>query len=83
MLPLFIQMKVWKTDPLYGQGDQAEEIFFIFKGRVKFWYNVVTEPGKDAVNKPINVSVGGSYFGDVEVLLNQGREGRLAMAVAM
>ena len=25
----------------------------------------------------------GSYFGDIEVLLNQGRDGRMAMAVAM
>ena len=40
MLPLFSQMKVYKLDPLYGQGDPAEEIFFINVGRVKFYYNL-------------------------------------------
>lgn len=38
MLPLFHQMKVYKHDILYGQGDQSEEIFFIIMGRVKFYY---------------------------------------------
>jgi len=32
-------MKVYQKDVLYGQGDQSEEIFFIIKGRVKFYYN--------------------------------------------
>ena len=71
MLPLFIQMKVNKTDALYGQGDQAEEIFFIRQGRVKFYYNVnSSDPDKNSIHIPINVSVEGSYFGDIEVLLN-------------
>ena len=71
MLPLFIQMRVNKNDFLYGQGDQAEEIFFIFKGRVKFKYDVhFMNPERPALAKPINISVKGSYFGDIEVLLN-------------
>ena len=40
MLPMFSHMKVYKQDPLYGQGDPAEEIFFINLGRVKFYYNL-------------------------------------------
>lgn len=84
MLPLFIQMKVYKMDFLYGQGDEAAEIFFIFRGRVKFYFNTGRQDDKGIdILKPINVTVEGSYFGDIEVLLNQGREGRLAIAMAM
>lgn len=38
MLPLLAQMKVYQKDILYGQGDPSEDIFFIIKGRVKFYY---------------------------------------------
>jgi len=37
---------------------------------------------KDARNVPVNITVEGSYFGDVEVILNQGRDVRKVMAVA-
>ena len=83
MLPLFSQMKVYKDDALYGQNDPAEEIFFIIKGRVKQYYNIFChQPMKDARNVPVNITVEGSYFGDVEVILNQGRDVRKVMAVA-
>ena len=85
MLPLFIQMKVYKEDILYGQNDQAEEVFFIFRGRVKFYYDLFFNngPAERHFSQPINLTVEGSYFGDIEVLLNQGRDGRMAMAIAM
>lgn len=83
MLPLFSQMKVYKDDALYGQNDPAEEIFFIIKGRVKLYYNIFcVNPEYDAQYVPVNVCVEGSYFGDVEVILNQGQDVRRTMAVA-
>ena len=83
MLPLFSQMKVYKDDALYGQNDPAEEIFFIIKGRVKLYYNIFCKtPDKNAKNVPVNVCVEGSYFGDVEVILNPGRDVRKTTAVA-
>jgi len=76
-------MKVYKDDALYGQNDPAEEIFFIIKGRVKLYYNIFClSPDKDAQYVPCNICVEGSYFGDVEVILNQGRDVRKAMTVA-
>lgn len=83
MLPLFAHMNVYRKDFLYNQGDQSEEVFFIFKGRVKFFYkppkpseevDVVDESqhNSEAVEypEPINLHVEGSYFGDNDVLLN-------------
>ena len=80
---MFSQMKVYKDDALYGQNDPAEEIFFIIKGRVKLYYNInATRPDKDANFMPVNVCVEGTYFGDVEVILNQGSDVRRTMAIA-
>ena len=97
MLPLFAHMNVYKKDFLYNQGDQSEEVFFIFKGRVKFFYKIPktheeVEVGDDSPHntkallpeypEPINLHVEGSYFGDNDVLLNQGRDGRDSTAIA-
>ena len=76
-------MKVYKGDNLYGQNDPAEEIFFIIRGRVKLYYNIFCQqPNRKAKYKPINICVEGSYFGDVEVILNKGRDVRLAKSKA-
>lgn len=87
-------MKVYKKDILYGQGDPSEEIFFIIKGRVKFYYErpepttKLMELKAKGKNKskveltPINMHVEGTYFGDNDVLLNQGRDGRDSTAIA-
>lgn len=87
ILPLFSQMKVYKKDILYGQLDQPEEIFFIIKGRVKFYYNknfracaLDSEAKPDMI--PINMHVQGSYFGDNDVLINKGKSGRDSTALA-
>ena len=83
MLPLLSQIKVYSKDVLYGQGDQSAEIFFIIRGRVKFFYNVNFKDVHALPNNvPINLHVEGSYFGDNDVLLNQGRDGRDSSAIA-
>lgn len=79
MLPVLTQMKVYQKDILYGQGDQSEEIFFIVKGRVKFYVNLYFNcPELELQNEgeiddklthmPFNMHVEGSYFGDNDVL---------------
>ena len=83
MLPLLSQIKVYPKDVLYGQGDQSQEIFFIIKGRVKFFYNTNFQDVRAKPNNvPINLHVEGSYFGDNDVLINQGRDGRDSSAIA-
>lgn len=94
MLSLLAQMKVYKNDILYCQGDPSEEIFFIIKGRVKFYYKRPEPTTKQMELKakgkikskveltPINLQVEGSYFGDNDVLLNEGRDGRDSTAIA-
>jgi len=39
-LPLLRQMKVYAKDILYSQGDTAEEVFFIMKGKVKIYVDI-------------------------------------------
>jgi CRP-like cAMP-binding protein len=81
ILPLLKPMKVHAKDVLYNQGDHAEEIFFIVKGRVKLYYDLnegIGEPN----NVPFNLYVEGSYFGDADILVNEGRDGRDGTAEA-
>lgn len=92
MLPMLQPMKMYKKDILYSQGDPAEDIFFIIKGRVKFFYQKkVTDEEKAMLKErgislpepvPINLHVEGNYFGDNDVLINQGRDGRDSTAIA-
>ena len=82
MLPLFRSMKVYTKDILYHQEDQSEELFFIVTGEVKFYVKLNIE-GQKPKNVPIHKYVAGSYFGDSDVLLNQGRDGRESTARAM
>jgi CRP-like cAMP-binding protein len=93
MVPLFSQMKLFKKDILYTQGDQSQEVFFIIKGRVKFfWKKPIT--GEETrllrlknvyIDPPIafNTHVEGSYFGDNDVMLDGGRGGRDSTSIAM
>ena len=68
ILPLLKPMKVYRKDILYNQGDYAEEVFFILKGRVKMYIDV-NEGNTDGIiiNVPFNLYVEGSYFGDSEI----------------
>lgn len=92
MLPMLQPMKMYKKDILYSQGDPAEDIFFIIKGRVKFFYETkVSEDDRKLLKErnvqlpepvPINLHVEGNYFGDNDVLVNQGKDGRDSTAIA-
>jgi CRP/FNR family transcriptional regulator, cyclic AMP receptor protein len=64
-----------KNDIVYSQGDPAESVFYIEKGRVKL--NVVSEHGKEAV---VAIMEAGQFFG--EGCLN-GHVVRVATAVSL
>jgi CRP/FNR family transcriptional regulator, cyclic AMP receptor protein len=64
-----------KNDILYSQGDPAESIFYIQKGRVKL--HVMSENGKEAV---VAIMEAGQFFG--EGCLN-GDTARVATAVSL
>lgn len=74
-------MNVHPKDVLYNQGDHAEEIFFIVKGRVKLFYDLSEGLGEPN-NVPFNLYVEGSYFGDLEILVEERAEGRDGTAEA-
>jgi len=67
--------KFKKNDVIYSQGDPAESLFYIKKGRVKL--NVVSEHGKEAV---VALMEAGQLFG--EGCLN-GDTARVASAVSL
>src|SRR5271166_5863016 len=48
-----------KNDIIYAQGDPAESIFYVQKGRVQL--NVVSEQGKEAV---VAIMEAGQFFGE-------------------
>jgi CRP-like cAMP-binding protein len=81
MLPILKPMKVYKHDVLYNQGDYAEEVFFILKGRIKMLANVSTNPD-ELINIPFNLYVEGSYFGDSDIFLSDERSARDSTALA-
>ena len=82
-------MKVYQKDILYNQGDYAEEVFFILKGRVKMYYDVnesllekQEKSEKVIINMPFNLYVEGSYFGDSDIFLSDDRNNRECTAIA-
>ena len=81
ILPLLKQMKVYPQECLYNQADHADEIFFIVHGRVKIYYDL-NEGFGDPDNHPFNLYVEGSYFGDSDILTNDGKDGRDGTAKA-
>ena len=69
---------MFDNDILFSQGDQAEEIFFIFHGGVLLYVDLseivdmkqfVKEDS--AFNVPLAIYSNGSYFGDNDVLLQR------------
>jgi CRP-like cAMP-binding protein len=64
-----------KNDIIYSQGDPAQSIFYIRKGRVKL--NVISDQGKEAV---VAIMEGGQFFG--EGCLN-GESTRIATTVSL
>jgi len=81
ILPLLRPMKVHAKDALYNQGDLADEVFFILKGRVKLYVDLNEGKGP-LLNVPFIVYVESSYFGDSDVLASTSTEGRDATAIA-
>jgi CRP-like cAMP-binding protein len=64
-----------KNQKIYSQGDAAEEVFFIQKGRVKL--TVLSEHGKEAV---VGILTEGQFFGEASI---EGAERRNASSLAM
>jgi CRP-like cAMP-binding protein len=66
------------NDIVYSQGDQAEEIFFLFHGEVLFYKDVSdiidmreVVRMEAAFNIPFASYSTGSYFGDNDAILNK------------
>jgi CRP/FNR family transcriptional regulator, cyclic AMP receptor protein len=64
-----------KNQNIYGQGDAADEVFFIQKGKVKI--TVLSEHGKEAV---VGILEEGQFFGEACI---EGAERRNATSQAM
>jgi hypothetical protein len=69
-------MTLYDNDILFNQGDQAEEIFFVYYGSVLHYIDILDfmnmEPfikADQAFNIPMCLFSNGSYFGDNEVVL--------------
>lgn len=78
IIPKLKSLNLFDNDILFSQGDQAEEIFFIFHGGVLLYVDLseivdmkqfVKEDS--AFNVPLAIYSNGSYFGDNDVLLQR------------
>ena len=76
-------MKLYPKDTLYCQGDYAEEVFFIFQGRMKMYFDLNLQHDGHTVNVPFNLYVEGSYFGDSDIFVSEGRNARDCSAIAV
>ena len=58
------------NDKLYSQGDHADEVYFIKKGRIKLFVDVndgSCEDDLEPIDLPFIVYPEGSYFGDSDI----------------
>jgi len=78
VIPKLKSLSLFDNDILFSQGDQAEEIFFIFHGSVLLYVdlseivdmrNLIKDDS--CFNIPIAIYSNGSYFGDNDVLLQK------------
>lgn len=76
IIPRLKNLLYYENDILFNQGDQAEEVFFVFSGQIMLYVDIVDflnmEPfikSDQSFNLPLSVYVNGSYFGDNEVFL--------------
>lgn len=82
ILPLLKPMKVYAKDQLYCEQDYAEEVFFIFEGRIKLHVNINNLHYGGPILVPFNLYVEGSYFGDSDIFVTDTRNIRDSTAVA-
>ena len=76
IIPRLKQLTFYHNDIIFNQGDQAEEIFFILRGNVLLYIDVVDflnmEPfikQNSVFNMPLAIFNNGSYFGDNDCFL--------------
>jgi len=69
-------MSLFENDILFSQGDQAEEIYFIFHGNVLLYVDLtdfldmrILVKEDSCFNVPLAIYSSGSYLGDNDVLL--------------
>jgi CRP-like cAMP-binding protein len=77
LIPKLKLNSYFDNDIVYSQGDQAEELFFIFHGEVLFYKDVSEVIDmrevvrmESAFNIPFASYSAGSYFGDNDALLH-------------
>lgn len=61
--------------------DHADDIYFIFKGKVKLMFDMLEGQTDEPQYAPFNMYVEGSYFGDSDVLGDHENEGRDGTAI--
>lgn len=81
MIRLIPKLKLnsyFENDIVYSQGDQAEEIFFLFHGEVVFYLDISEVINmrevvrmEDAFNIPFASYQTGSYFGDNDSIIQK------------
>jgi len=78
LIPKLKNINLFENDILFSQGDQAEEIFFIFHGRVLILFDLTDivnmktlVKDNECFNVPICIYSDGSYFGDNDVILQR------------
>mmetsp|Transcript_24313 Transcript_24313/g.23924 ORF Transcript_24313/g.23924 Transcript_24313/m.23924 type:complete len:481 (+) Transcript_24313:722-2164(+) len=85
ILPSLRPIKLMPFDTLYAQGDHADEIYFIKKGRVKLFLelNEASEVDEEDTEKVAIIAyVEGSYFGDSDIFARDQNKGRDTSAKA-
>ena len=78
VIPKLKTLNLFDNDILFSQGDQAEEIFFIFHGSVLLYVDLseivdmqTLVKGDKCFNVPLAIYSNSSYFGDNDVLLQR------------
>ena len=75
-LPKMKQRNFFAGEYLFTQKEQAEDVYFILKGKVKLMYDLTEGETDVPYHIPFNMYVEGSYFGDSDVLADTNNEGR-------
>lgn len=68
VLPMLKRLKVPCDDIVYNQRENAKEIYFILKGRVKMWYDLAPSNNMKPVYFGFQHYVEGSHFGDADLI---------------